>query len=59
MEGLRVWGLDGVVWKIYNTSENIYPIAQVEFTMDCKVICGFDLSHGKTFPCFDFPLLEL
>ena len=26
--------------------------------MDCKVICGFDLSHGKMFHCFDFPLSE-
>ena len=51
-----VWGFGGVVWNIFNTSKNIYPIAYVEFTMDCKVICGFNLSNGKKFHCFDFPI---
>ena len=30
----------------------------MEFTMDCIIICGFDLSRGKTFHCFNFPLSE-
>ena len=32
-----------------NTSENINPVVKVEFTMDCKVIYGFDLSLSKRF----------
>ena len=27
---------------IVNTSENINPVVKAEFTMDCKVIYGFD-----------------
>ena len=41
-----------------NTSEYIHPIVYVEFTMDCKVICGFDLSLVKRFTDCIFLLLE-
>ena len=37
-----------------NTYENINPDFKVEFTMDCKVIYGFDLSLSKRFHCFNF-----
>ena len=41
-----------------NTSENINPVVKVEFTMNCKVIYGFDLSLSKIFYCILFLLSE-
>ena len=35
-----------------NTSENINPVVKVEFTMNCKVIYGFDLSLSKYFTVY-------
>ena len=37
-----------------NTSEKFNPVFTMEFTMDFKVIYGFDLSLCKTFHYFDF-----
>ena len=43
-------------FKTYvDTSENINQVVYVEFTMNCKVIYGFDF-HQQTFQCFNFPL---
>ena len=49
-EWLRIIGFDGIVETFVNTSWNL----NLEFTMDCKVIYGFDLSLSKMFHCFDF-----
>ncbi len=41
-----------------NTSKNINQVVQDEFTMDCKVICGFDFSLVNVSLFFVFLLSE-